>query len=307
MKNELKLIALKFIKFSIIVLLVDFSLGYAAKSLFFSQKTGKQARITNSIQNVSHDILIFGSSHAVRHYIPEVIEEKLQKTCYNTGVRGQGILFTSTLQKLILQRTTPELIVLNVDDNWLEENSKFYDRLKDLQPYYWENRDIIKAALEHNSKLVDIKLIFKAYQTNSTLAHILKYAISPQKDYNGYLPQVSDLKVVKASTSTEKQSQAPLDPNFISAYTSFIANAKANNVNLLIFISPSLQNYSTKENTSLNKIKSIAADKNVKIINLLQDERFINNLNLFRDKSHLNEDGARLFSAIVADSIQSNY
>ena len=89
-KNTFKHFISKIIKFIIILLVADFIFGFFAKQIYFNQKTGKNARITKSINIINDEILFFGSSHANTHYVPSVFEEKLKMSCYNTGVRGQG-------------------------------------------------------------------------------------------------------------------------------------------------------------------------------------------------------------------------
>ena len=40
------------------------------------------------------DLLVFGSSRANHHYVPEVFEDSLKLTFYNTGKDGSGIFIT---------------------------------------------------------------------------------------------------------------------------------------------------------------------------------------------------------------------
>jgi lysophospholipase L1-like esterase len=142
------------------------------------------------------------------------------------------------------------------------------------------------------------------------LIHVIKYAISPQKDYNGYLPQVKNLRVVKNQIDDETQLGtkpiSPIDTNFVEAYTSFLTSVKENDTNLILVISPTFQNIDSTKNTSLKLLKSIAVENNIKLVDFLKDKRFLNQPNLFRDESHLNEEGAQFFSKIVADTIANS-
>ena len=77
-KIELKYLLLKSLKFIIILVIIDFAFGFFAKQIYFNQKTGKQYRITNSIKKTENSkVFIFGSSHAFRHYIPNIFEKEL--------------------------------------------------------------------------------------------------------------------------------------------------------------------------------------------------------------------------------------
>lgn len=308
MKQELRLLAFKFSKFIFVLALVDLSLGLISKKIYFGQETGKQARITHSIQNDSSDILIFGSSHANRHFVPEVISKKLNKSCYNVGVQGQGIVFHNVLQKIILKRTKPQVIILNMDNNWLYERKDAYDRLSDLYPYYNEFKKQINPALSLNAKFASIKLQPKGYQYNSTLVHAARYFISPQKDFQGYLPLTGVMTKPKNSfLNTEKKSNEilPLDINFITAFKSFIATTKKNNIKLYITISPVLKKRNLASDVSLNRLKSIALSENIPLIDYYNNKLFLNQYHLFNDSDHLNHEGAQEFSSLISDYIRN--
>jgi len=308
MNSKFKIIASKLVKFIVILALVDFSVGYFAKRIYFDQKTGKQARITYSINKASSDIMIFGSSHANRHYVPEIFENQLNKSSYNAGVQGQGIIFHTALLKMILKRNKPELIILNIDYNWLYKNKSNYDRLSDLHPYYWDNRNIIKPVISQNSKFSDLKLLFKSYQMNSTLVHALRYSISPQKDYNGYLPlngelgNTDKLNLDKVKISSQNQE---IDVNFKNAFENFIITAKNNNINLVIAISPFLENRDLNKEKSYVQMKAIANKEKIPVFNLFNDSLFQSRPQLFNDRSHLNHKGATEFSKHVSELIKA--
>jgi len=311
-KTKFKYLLIKSLKFTITLLIVDFTLGFFAKQIYFNQKTGKHARITYSIKKTpSSKILIFGSSHANRHYIPSVFEKELGLSCYNAGVQGQKIIFHSTLQKIILKRAKPELIILNIDEDWLYKSDEAYDRLSDLFPYYWEYREIIKPSLSIQSKLIDFKLFFKSYQENSTIIHAIKYFLFPQKDFKGYRPLFGKLKrpniisnnnnVVTTSNQTKT-----FDTNFITALNSFITNAKKYNIKLIFVKSPNLIKKDFSKNASLNKIKEIANRKDIPFFDYSNSEHFIFKYSLYYDGSHLNDDGAHLFSELLVELIKKS-
>ena len=160
MKNiDFKRIALKTLKFVIIFVITDFLFGTLASKLFFNQETGKYARSTYVIKKAKEDIIVFGSSHAHRHYVPEVISKKLSKTCYNAGADGQQLVYHNVLQKMILNRYHPEIIILNIDEEFLFKSNKSIDRLGDLHPYYFDFKDEVYII-----KLLSINLIFSNFE-----------------------------------------------------------------------------------------------------------------------------------------------
>lgn len=309
MGKEFKISFFKIVKFIIIVLIVDFTVGSISQKIFYSQKTGKFARTTHAIKETEADVLIFGSSHAHRHYVPEVFEKELNKISYNAGAEGQQLLFHTALQEMVLKRRTPEIMILNIDDSFLYQSQVAYDRLSDLHPYYEEYNEELKPILEKKSSLVDLKLFFKSYQTNSTIIHALRYYISPQIDYKGYRPLFGKItpKKVQVSNSQDviKEYVEIIDENFVEALKTFIANAKQKGVHLIFVTSPTFDAKNYSNNESFLTIKDIASKEEIPVLNLFNDEQFLNKPNLFHDPSHLNDKGARLFSKRLADSIQN--
>lgn len=309
--NQFKLLFFKLFQFIIVFFLIDLSLGFFAKEIFFSQKSGKYSRITYSIKKDSSDVLIMGSSHANRHYIPEIFEKKLGITSYNAGVQGQQIIFITALQEMILKRHKPKLIILNIDQDWMYESKEAYERLADLHPYYWDYKTELDPVLSLNTRFHTLKLLFRSYQTNSSIVHVIKYFLQPQEDFNGYRPlytkmdkpKPSDLSIVNFEIKTEESQR--IDSNFIIMFKDFINNTKKNNIGLIFVISPHISHsYGGKVNRSLELMKSIALKDNIPLIDFSNSKAFNEQYQLFNDPSHLNNDGAILFSNSLADILK---
>ncbi|WP_109300648.1 hypothetical protein [Aquimarina sp. AU474] len=304
-KKDYKISLLKIVKFLIILLIVDFALGTISQYVFFNQKTGKYARATHAIEKTEAKVLIFGSSHAHRHYIPEVLEKELQTSSYNAGAEGQQLLYHSALQKMILKRTKPDVIILNVDEDFLYGSQAAYDRLSDLHPYYANHREDLKPILEQQSRFVDFKLFFKSYQTNSTLVHAIRYYLSPQIDFKGYRPLYGKLSASNKLKMVETDEiETVIDQNFVTGFKSFIAKAKDNNIKLVMVTSPNLVQVDHTNNKSLSMITEIIKNEQVTFIDFFNSKQFLNRYELFHDSSHLNNDGATLFSSLLAEEIK---
>lgn len=305
-RKSLKTLVIKTLKFVVIFIVIDFSLGFVAKQLFFHQTSGKFARLTYALQASSSNVLIFGSSHANRHFVPQVFEDSLHLSSYNVGVQGQRILFQSAIQEIILSRTTPKTIILNIDGEWLYKSNEAYERLSDLHPYYWDNRAILKPILSKHTRLLDFKLLFKSYQMNSTIIHIAKYYGSPQKDFDGYTPLFGQMKADADSTiMITQEAEGELDPAFIAAYKSFIARAREKKIDLIFVVSPTFYRTDFSNNVSFQTMKEIAAQEHVPLFDFTNDPIFVGKAALFNDDAHLNDTGARLFSQEVAHRINS--
>jgi len=305
MKKTYQKFILKILKFALIILLVDIVFGSIARYVFSNQDTGKYARSTHAIEKTTAKILIFGSSHAHRHYIPAIFEKELNTSCYNAGAEGQQLLYHATLQKMILKRTKPDIIVLNIDEDFLYGSKAAYDRLSDLHPYYDDHREALKPILEKQSKFVDFTLFFKSYQVNSTLVHAIRYYLSPQVDFKGYRPLYGKLSAQnKLIPSETDKIETTIDQNFVNAFTSFISTAKNNNVKLILVTSPNLITKNHKNNLSFRTMLEIINENDITMIDFFNSPHFLGKYELFHDITHLNDDGATLFSGLLSEEIK---
>lgn len=309
MKSSYKTLIVKSIKFLLCLIFLDVVIGNLAGFLFYSQQSGKYERITTSMEEATGDLLIFGSSHANRNYVPETFEETLNLSCYNAGVQGQKILFHSTLQEIMLNRFSPKVILLTLDPNWLYHSQKTYDLLADLHPYYWKYKQSINPVIALKSKYEPWKMFSNAYRYNSTIVHIIKYFFIPQEDYKGYrplygtalLPEVNpeDIPLVKKEEA--------LDSNFIKALTQFTERAISKDIKVVFAISPRYNRVDYSQNESFIKIKSIAKQYKIPFYDYLFHDAFLNQPDLFYDAIHLNHKGALKYSKLISTHMEEAF
>lgn len=291
--------------------LLDVVLGGAGRFVFFQQRSGKFYRIGKAMASADARVFVFGSSHAASHYVPEVLEAELGMSSYNAGVLGQQILFHKTLESIVLERATPEVIILDVDPSTLYETKDAYDRLAELKPFYFRYPRTIGPVLEHRSPLERFFLWSRLYQYNSTLVHVLRYAVSPQPDWNGYRP---DYGVMGAPTLEQERREVEareafragrkLDPVMVDAMERFTRDAIEKKVKVFFCVSPAALPNDLQRNHSFREIMAIADRWRVPTLNFRNDPLFLRNYSLFTDSEHLNDVGARRYSRLVADTIR---
>ncbi len=314
MNKQVLLVVTKSIKVIVCLFLVDTVFGEIQRHVFFQQRSGKFYRITYTMDKSTEDVLIFGSSHAAAHYVPDVFEKELGLPCYNAGVAGQQILFNSTLQGIVLERAAPKLMILDIDTYGFYPDRYQYDRLSDLHPFYYKHPDIIGRVLELKSGLTKYFLKSKLYQYNSTIVHVLRYWLRPQEDRKGYratfvqLPRPAQtMKDGGRAQPPPVQRTKPFDKNLIAALEQFVINAKRRNILLVFTFSPTLEYDGTSADGAVDKIRSIADSYGIKLFDYINDPHFLGRYELFADSGHLNDPGARLFSKMVADKIRAEF
>lgn len=308
MNTQIKRVAFLILKFAIFIVVIDFCFGLVAKKLYLSQETGKFARSSYVINDSKDDIMVIGSSHAIRHYKPEIIEAKTGKTCYNAGAEGQQLIYHAALQKMLLKRHRPELIIFNIDEEFLFKSDIAFSRLSDLHPYYGAHKAELNPFLKLKSKFNDYKLLFKSYQYNSTIVHVLKYKVAPQLSKKGYRALQEEITPEKLASYIQhppkKIYTEEIEPIFVQLLKDFINEAKTHNVKLIFVTSPKLTEHDLSKNESFNTIKTIAKSEGVPFYDYLNSIDYINKLDIFWDPSHLNDKGANLFNNNLVEIIK---
>jgi hypothetical protein len=317
MDKQVSLFVTKSIKFMVCLVLLDAGLGEMHRYVFSKQGSGRYYRLNYTMDVSTEELVVFGSSHAAQHYVPEVLRGELGLTAYNAGDIGQGILIHEALQKIMLQRTTPKVMILDIDRFGFYQDSYDYGKLSELNPFYHKHPEIIGGALALRSKLTKYFLKSKLYQYNSTIAHILRYWLAPQRDDNGYIAIFRELP--KPATSVQRLPETakttltrtrPLDENAVAALEKFILNAKRRNVRLVLVFSPTFEYTTLEADDAVKKVLSIANENGIRLMSFVNDPGFLGHYELFADNSfdgHLNDTGARLFSKRIAEKIKEEF
>ena len=88
-------------------------------------------------------------------------------------------------------------------------------------------------------------------------------------------------------------------------FKEFINNAKLNDVKLIFTLSPHLyQVNELKVNKSLELMKTMAFEHGIPLFDFSDNRTFIEQYHLFNDPGHLNNDGAIIFTKLLADTLK---
>lgn len=126
-----------------LLVVVDRALGKLIEHYLFSEKQGDSAVTTHGVLHANEDILIFGSSRASHHYIPELIVKKTGLSCYNLGRDGMKMKYYEALLKAVLSYHTPKIVILDLDLSDFEEGNDEEQRLTTVfMPYINTNKEV---------------------------------------------------------------------------------------------------------------------------------------------------------------------
>lgn len=284
------------------VAILDFIIGNLLDTFYFKQESGVEYRTTYSIEKTKARVLVFGSSTANHNYETNTFKKILNTSVYNAGRDGNSVFYDYGLLRAILKRYSPSIIILDFDTQEFLKADDDYDKLSSLLPYYKTHPEI-RGVVDLKSHYEKYKLLSHIYPFNSSIFTIaignMQYNKHRSIDIDGYVPLNTvwnePIKAVKPDSGT-------LDSNKINCYKSFITNCIDKKIKLYVVCSP-LFIIADSLTNSLISGKQIADAYHIPFFDYSQDTTFLNSSGLFADVNHLNEKGASVFSARIADSI----
>lgn len=298
---------IQFLVLFILIWVIDFALGKTLKYFYFKQKSGIDYRTTYSLEKTKADILIFGSSRGARQYYPDVFENNLHLTYYNVSREGFFMFYHDAVLRSVLKRYSPKIAILDFRLAEFKKNKENYERLSSLLPYY-DTHPEIRPVLDARSKYEKLKLLSNIYPFNSLMFTIVGGNTELKKDkqqtIEGYIP--NDRIWDKPLDTVTITNQYMIDSNVVKSYEDFIQRCLASKVKLFVVVSPYFS-IINKHDPSITLAKEIAAKYNVRFIDYSQEKSLLSRPELFADPIHLNNNGARVMSKMLTDSILKNY
>ena len=284
------------------VILLDFLIGKSLEFFYFKQKKGRVYNITVALEKQTSDVLILGSSRAMHHYNPEILSDSLKRSCYNAGYDGQSILYCKGVLDVVLERHKPKVVILDLTLSEFDQKETSYDMLYALNPYV-KRHPILWKTLSLKSKAEKIKHFSSIYPYNSMIVEIAIGNMSGslkkrEISENGFTPSIG---IWKEKITTVDFPDSALDAVKTKAFKDICSFCSENNIDLYVVISPAfhiIENVSS----SISYLERVCDSLNVPLLNFINDINYMDNHH-YKDMTHLNAQGADLFSKDVSHRI----
>jgi hypothetical protein len=291
--------------FFALLVFIDFAVGKTLEYFYFKQESGLQYRTTYALEKTTADLLVFGSSRANHHYVPEIFAKELNMSYYNAGRDGSFILYHYAVLKGVLKRYKPKIIILDLNFHEFDLEKQSYERIACLLPYYRTHPEL-KPIIELKGKTEKFKLLSSIYPYNSSIFTIAvgntKKNKERKQDNKGYVPLNGSWTQTLVNSNAKELYLT--DSVKVNCYRSFIRDCISARVKLYVAFSPYFgKNYNT--DFSVREAKQIAEANGVKVLDFSADTLFLNNPGLFSDIDHLNNGGAYLYSGKIAEEIKT--
>ncbi len=288
------------------VAILDYSLGALLDYYYFKQQSGWLYRTTYALNETNAELIILGSSRANHHYHPDVIGQRLHFTYYNAGRDGSYLFYHYAVLKGILKRYKPKMVILDFGITEFMKNQESYDRISYLLPYYKTHPEI-RSIIELKSTAEKLKLISRIYPFNSSLVTIVAgnpvFHMTKDGDKEGYIPLHNKWNEPLITYNSSECYE--FDTTEIRIYKMLIQDCINAGVKLYIVASPYFHKLKSTE-CSILEGRKIAGLYNIPFIDFSGNEYFTARPQLFDDSYHLNDQGARVFSGMLMDTITGN-
>lgn len=292
-----KLIA-KSTLFIVLVFIIDFLSGSIFTFLRLHAIGGDTKRNEYIVNKLNDDILIFGSSRAIHHYDPRIIEDSLDMTCYNCGNDGMGIILFYARYKQITERYIPKLILYDVTSGFdiqSGDNSKY---LSWSRPYY--DQSGVDSIFWKIDNLERIKMISNMYRYNSKILQMVADNLTPLRiDFKGYRPHTG---IMEHEPRIEQKVSSKVTYDKIKIYylEKLIKECK-NKTKLVFLISPFYKGDSTAIKDYIPLIELCDKYK-IPLLDYYSDSEISITKKYFQDSYHLNHTGVLKYNKkIISD------
>ncbi|QDO92622.1 hypothetical protein FNB79_01030 [Formosa sediminum] len=257
------------------------------------------------------DYVVFGSSRANHNIDPSLIS----KNSFNIGMDGAKIAYSSVLIQL-LPKDKGQTVLLHIDPNYAFD--KDYDGADIAALISKYNRDgDIRREIDKLGKNNSLQKFFWSLSYNGKVLGILKNYFEPNDYYAtllGYEPiVVTEMQreifknIIKRGNVVDVDAFCGTNYKMNTAYSEALTDIKlfcdTNNKKLILFTSPKYE-YPCIELTK--QLKNQLENMGFEYYNLTDFFNENNNLDYWKDKTHLSHIGAEILSEHVKDLVMQN-
>lgn len=280
-------------KILLVLLLSVFALDFIYTAVFAQSETRNKVENVINSKPQQYDVVILGTSRANNHFESEMFEKEGLKT-FNYGMSGSHLFETSLLLKLMVESgwDIKNIIVetdLNLsnekrDDGTFGRFMPFMHESKTITDHFVTEADFTELYYVPFYRYIqfDAKVGFRAWY--KTLVNEPTNTLSNQGYYPlGYNP--------RANMKNNIESLVPLRNRY---YEEIKQICKTNHINLIAVTTPMCSN--VKGMGYFEKVKKIYPE-------IKDFENVIHEDKYFSSCGHLNDQGAKIFTKTLLDSL----
>jgi len=262
---------------------------------------------------INSDIIILGSSRALNHFDPSILEDTLHQSAYNLGLSGHNFKMVNCRYDVYRKyNKKPKVILLSVDLFMLEKRKDLFE-YNTIAPFLKE--PIIAAATKEyiGFDFADYNFPLMRYigykdEISAAIKYYVKGPSAVERFRKGYSPHIAEWN---GEFDQQKKSGATftslIDRNSKQAFADFLQETKHQNIKVVLVYSPEYfesASFVTNRTEVMNLFKKFADSYGLPYLDYSNDT-LCNSKKYFFNAEHLNVTGATLFSKTLAHDLRS--
>ena len=245
---------------------------------------------------MNEEFVILGSSRGHYHYVTSILNDSIDafygahRTVYNAAIIGQFANCNACAAEAILSRYHPKLVIYDLYEFLLRTEDRANAKLP--APFYRKDT-VVRRYIDNISTKERILMKSNLYRYQNLLLPIASgYFRSGEKD-GGYVPIYGSYIDTTEIAQPVAEDDARLDDYIRANFERVLRLYTSEGVPLIIVCSPIFRSADNN-----NQLKSICEDYGVPFIDLSDMPYFNAHPELFKDRTHLNDGGARVYTSV---------
>ncbi len=282
------------------VTVIDLGVGLAGDYLRTHSKGGRTKALEDLVSKDTHDVLILGSSRALHHYDTPFLSDTLGLDVYNAGQKGHGIIFADGILEMALKHGKPRLVLVDIEpafDIYVSPEDNADKRYISLLKSYYRDPDV-GNLLKDVSQEEWLKAHSGMFRYNTCfLTMLADYLVKKETPRDGYVPLHGVMTTEPPVPDSPKKS---LDSLKIKYLRRIISLSRSAGVPLVFAASPK---YASQDD--FTPLKELCKEENIPFWDYHDCQQIALHKEFFQEAVHLNADGARAYSRLVANDIRA--
>ncbi len=304
MKNK----ASKFIiGFVLLVFFLDYTTSKALNLLYCYNENGQSGGKVNHYVRLDPrpDISILGNSRAMHHLIPD----SLSASAYSLTHNGLSFIFHAGLFDLVSSSAeSGDTVVFHLEPDELYDRVSFYQDIRFLK-YHYNRSDVIREYTSDLSPYEGIKHWLSLYNFNSISLNVVKGAIDTylngpsSKGFTLLEANLSSVENVRVGAEDQTRyatdSTISANPQTLQLLDHLIKVANEQDIKLVFFTSPVYYRPTLRQIDGCEILEEHLKRRGVFYLDFMTkiEIQELSNEKMWYDASHLNSNGARVFSS----------
>jgi len=295
------LIYLSCVAFGVMIIDLTARLGYGYMFAHVPENAELRQRFKYEFVPSKTDILIVGASRAMFCYDPKIISDSTGMTAYDAGLDGVGVIGQYITIRNFFERGNAKVVVYDLGSLQLSKEWN-QDKISSYFPYYWTDntvREVVDDCLPEARYL----LLSALYQYNSCLHDVFRAYIQKKVVTDGFEELPYTGTTWKPLYYKEKAESYKADPRARSYLDKIVALCKQHGVKLILTMAPGLG--SGFKSTQLF-LKEYSEANKVLFWDFTDLEALHHDSRYFKDYNHINSEGVKIFTPVIAGKLKSN-